>query len=123
MSETDEYVLDAIKNWVWSGFYSPVEVDAMIDDILEGDADEPTVRAAVAPEFEKKTAAEAWWPDTTDCDRLDQAFERLKSWSFSCSTLSVDRAHTHCCARDRAAPESRLAHIILCCFTLRLAAE
>lgn len=38
MNETDEYILNAIKNWVWSGFYSPHEVDAMIDDILEGEA-------------------------------------------------------------------------------------
>ena len=79
MSETDEYILNAIENWVWSGFYSPDEVDAMIDDILEDDADETMLRAAVAPEFDKKAAAEASWPDTTDCDRLDQAFEELNS--------------------------------------------
>jgi hypothetical protein len=51
----------------------------MIDDILEDDADEAMLRAAVAPEFEKKAAAEASWPETTDCDRLDQAFEELNS--------------------------------------------
>jgi hypothetical protein len=79
MSETDEYVLKAIKNWVWSGFYSPDEADAMIDDVLEDDADEAMLRAAVAPEFDKKAASEASWPDTTDCDRLDQAFEELNS--------------------------------------------
>jgi Domain of unknown function (DUF6891) len=79
MSETDEYILNAIKNWVWSGFYSPDEVDAMIDDILEDDADEAMLRGALAPEFDKKAAAEASWPDTTDCDRLDQAFEELNS--------------------------------------------
>ena len=79
MSETDEYILNAIKTWVWSGFYDPDEVDSMIDDILEDDADEAMLRAAVAPEFAKKTAAEASWPKTTDCDRLDQAFEKLNS--------------------------------------------
>jgi hypothetical protein len=79
MSETDKYILDAIKNWVWSGFYSPDEVDAMIDDILEDDADEAMLRAAVPPEFDKKAAAEASWPNTTDCDRLDQAFEELNA--------------------------------------------
>ena len=60
MSETDEYILNAIKNWVWSGFYSPDEVDSMIDDILEDDADEAMLRAAVALEFEKKAAAETF---------------------------------------------------------------
>ena len=79
MNETDEYILNAIKTWVWSGFYDPDEVDAMIDDILEDDADEAMLRGAVAPEFAKKTAAEASWPNTTDCDRLDQAFAKLNS--------------------------------------------
>lgn len=79
MNKTDEYILNTIKSWVWSGFYSPNKVDAMIDDILEEGADEAMLREVVAPEFEKKAAAEASWPDTTDCDRLDQAFERLNS--------------------------------------------
>jgi hypothetical protein len=79
MSETDEYILNEIKKWIWSGFYSPDEVDEMIDDILEDDADEAMLRATVAPEFDKKAAAETSWPDTTDCDRLDQAFEEPNS--------------------------------------------
>jgi hypothetical protein len=79
MSGTDEYILDAIRTWVWSGFYSPSRVNEMIDDILEDDADEALLRAAVHPEFVKKAAAEATWPRTTDCDRLDEAFEELNS--------------------------------------------
>lgn len=79
MNETDESILNAIESWVWSGFYSPNEIDAMIDDNLEDDADEEMLRAAVALEFDKKAAAEGSWPDTTDCDRLDQAFEELHS--------------------------------------------
>ena len=79
MSKTDEYILNAIKTWVWSGFYSPDQVDAMIDDILEDGADEIMLRRAVAPEFDKKAALEASWPNTTDCDRLDQAFKALNS--------------------------------------------
>ena len=77
MSDTDNYILERIRIWVWSGFYSPDEVDQGIDDILEEDADEAMLRAAVAPEFAKKAAAEASWPNTTDCDRLDQAFDEL----------------------------------------------
>jgi hypothetical protein len=77
MTDTDNYILERIHIWVWSGFYSPAEVDERIDDILGEDADEAMLRAAVGPEFAKKTAAEASWPKTTDCDRLDQAFLEL----------------------------------------------
>jgi len=79
MNDTDQYILDSIRTWVWSGFYSPAEVDQNIDDILEPDADEAMLRAAVLPEFEKKAAAEASWPEQTDCDRLDDAFEELNA--------------------------------------------
>src|SRR5437763_809008 len=77
VNDTTSYTLDAIKTWVWSGFYSPAEVQEMIEDILEDDADEALLRAAVEPEFEKKAAAEKSWPAITDCDRLDRAFEEL----------------------------------------------
>jgi hypothetical protein len=40
MSETDAYILNAIREWFWCGFYSPTDVDEMINDILEDDADE-----------------------------------------------------------------------------------
>ena len=43
------------------------------------DADEAMLHAAVAPEFDRKAAEEASWPNTTDCDRLDQAFEELNA--------------------------------------------
>src|SRR5947208_586733 len=79
MSEADEYILNAIKTWVWSGFYSPRDVDQMIGDILEDDADETSLRAAVRPEFAKKAAAQASWPRRTDCDRLGEAFTELNS--------------------------------------------
>ncbi len=79
MNDTDKYILSAIRTWVWSGFYGPDEVDQMIDDMLEERADEAFLRSAVASEFEKKAAAERAWPDETDCDRLDRAFETLNS--------------------------------------------
>ena len=77
MNDTTRYVLDAIRSHVWSGFDSPADVDRVIDDLLEGDADEALLRAAVGPEFARKQAAEATWPPTTDCDRLDAAFTTL----------------------------------------------
>lgn len=79
MNDTDKYILDAIKTWVWSGFYDQDRVQEMIGDILEDDADETFLRSAVAPEFEKKAAAEAMWPPETDCDRLDRAFAELNA--------------------------------------------
>ena len=84
MTKTDRYILDAIRKWVWSGFYSPDEVNGMIDDILEADADEQMLRAAVAPEFARKTEAEKGWPAVTDCDRLDAAFDALASRGVLC---------------------------------------
>jgi hypothetical protein len=79
MNQSDHYILDSIKAWVWSGFYSPSEVDEMIGEILEPDANEAMLREAAVQEFDKKAAAESSWPATTDCDRLDQAFAEVNS--------------------------------------------
>jgi len=77
VSDVNQYILDAIKTHVWSGFYTPDDVYQMIEDILEEGADEEMLKAAVTPEFLKKEKAEATWPETTDCDRLDDAFAAL----------------------------------------------
>ena len=79
VNDATRYILDAIKSHVWSGFDSPADVDRLIDDLLEGGADEAFLRAAVGPEFARKQAAEATWPPTTDCDRFDAAFEALNA--------------------------------------------
>lgn len=81
MDDANRYILDSIKHWVWSGFYSEDEVQERIDDILEeeDEADEDLVRGSVAREFAAKAAAEATWPDQTDCDRLDGAFTTLNN--------------------------------------------
>ncbi|MCA8985676.1 MAG: hypothetical protein KDA76_18305 [Planctomycetaceae bacterium] len=77
MNDTDKYILDTIRTYVWSDFYDASDVLQVIDDILEDKADEAMLRSAVAPEFEKKAIAEASWPNETDCDRLDRAFDQL----------------------------------------------
>ncbi len=82
--EVNAHILNAIRLWVWSGFYTPEEVDQMIDDLLEEGADEDKLRAAVAPEFAKKAEAEKTWPVTTDCDRLDAAFKHLAARGILC---------------------------------------
>ncbi|KHD06725.1 hypothetical protein PN36_11055 [Candidatus Thiomargarita nelsonii] len=75
MNQTEEYVFDAIKTWVWSGFYSLDEVYENIEDILEEDCDENMSLAS--EEYQKKLEDEKSWPDVTDCDRLNSVFEEL----------------------------------------------
>ncbi len=84
LSETDKYILGAIHKWAWSGFYSPEEVDQMIDDILEEDANEQMLREAVLPEFAKKQEAENDWPKITDCERLNAVFTALDKRGVLC---------------------------------------
>lgn len=83
-NEVDGYILDLIRVGVWSGFYTPEEVHGIIDDVLEEGATEEMLRAAVEPEFEKKSAAEKSWPAVTDCDRLTAAFDRLNARNVLC---------------------------------------
>jgi hypothetical protein len=79
MSDSSDYILNLIKTNVWSGYYSKDDVYQMIEDVLDEHADESLLRAAVVPEFRKKYQAEATWPTTTDCDRLDDAFAELNN--------------------------------------------
>ncbi|GAB5533775.1 MAG: hypothetical protein Rubg2KO_00240 [Rubricoccaceae bacterium] len=77
MNEDTHDLIERVRVAIWSGFETPAEVHELIDDLLDGDADEAVVRASVEPEFARKAAEEATWPEVTDCDRLDLAFERL----------------------------------------------
>lgn len=58
-SEVDEYILDAIRKWVWSGLYSVDDMNLMIDDIPEEGADEAMLRRSINSTFAEKLAAEA----------------------------------------------------------------
>ncbi len=84
LNETDRYILNAIRKWVWSGFYTADEIDFMIDDLLEDDAHEEFLRDAIAPELAKKSEAEKNWPAETDCERLDAAFVALETRNILC---------------------------------------
>jgi hypothetical protein len=84
LNKTDQYILGVIHEWVWSGFYSPEDVDLMIDDILDEDANEAMLRDTVALEFAKKKEAERTWPKVTDCDRLNAAFAALDKRGVLC---------------------------------------
>jgi len=77
MNETELYILDSIKQWVWSGYYLAEHVHDMLQDILEDGVDEDSMHQAIDAEFEKKAQAENTWEPVTDCDRLDGAFGKL----------------------------------------------
>ncbi len=78
MNETETYIAEQIRLRVWSGYDGPAEVQDMITDILEADADEDMLRARVAEEFQRKSEAESSWPAETDCDKLNAAFRALR---------------------------------------------
>lgn len=77
MNEEEKYLADQISTWVWSGFYNHEEVNASLDDVLEGDVDESMLRALIDEEFQRKALEEKSWPEITDCDRLDDVFDDL----------------------------------------------
>jgi len=76
VNDTEIYILESAKKWVWSGYYLPDEVHEMLDDILE-EVDEDAMRQAIDAEFARKAEEEKTWPSVTDCDRLDSAFIQL----------------------------------------------
>jgi hypothetical protein len=73
MNDIDRNLLEAIRVWVWSGFFDEEGVYEELESLIEEDTDEEWVLAQIAEEFEKKSKAEASWPVETDCDRLDRA--------------------------------------------------
>jgi hypothetical protein len=74
-----ETMLGLVDNWVWYGSHSVRELDEQIDADHEGDFDIEQVKAFAAERVSKKLATEAQWPQETDCDRLDRAFDRLEA--------------------------------------------
>ncbi|MEO0558127.1 MAG: hypothetical protein AAF170_08075 [Bacteroidota bacterium] len=82
MNQGTRELAERVRLAIWSGFYTPDEVLELIDNFSNAAADEAGIRAMVGPEFARKAAAEATWPEVTDCDRLDLAFERLDANGF-----------------------------------------
>ena len=77
MDDSNEYVANSIRMWVWSGFYTYEDMDEMVDDIIEEDCDVAALKALILPELQRKLDAELTWPPLTACDRLDSVFYRL----------------------------------------------
>ena len=71
-----------IRSLIWSGFYTPDDVFEIISEDLNDpyalSADDRTwIEETTERLAEQKTAEEANWPETTDWERLDEAFDRL----------------------------------------------
>jgi hypothetical protein len=88
-------MLEAVRCWVWYGSHSPAELDEQIGaDAEDGEPfDADRVKAFAADELARKRSAEAQWPDETDCDRLDRAFERLRAQRI-CALHFPDTGYT-----------------------------
>lgn len=74
--EYDESIEDDIRIRVWSGFYTLADVLSVIED-SETEGDRGRLADFARSEFRAKREAEATWPEITDCDRLDEAFDSL----------------------------------------------
>jgi len=78
--DNEAVALDAVHRYVWSGFYDTNEIVQIITESIfdRGEIDPKWLRAEIERAFQTKFAEEKSWPETTDCDRLDQAFETLE---------------------------------------------
>jgi len=78
--DNEDAVLNAIRLYVWSGFYGADKVVEIVDETIvqPGEIDQDWLRAKVKEAFGKKWAEEKTWPSVTDCDRLDRVFKRLR---------------------------------------------
>jgi hypothetical protein len=75
----DENTIEAIYDFVWSGFCEKtVILEIICEQYIDPDeTSESDVEKAIREEFARKKEAETHWPEITDCDKLDQAFEKL----------------------------------------------
>lgn len=77
MTDDQQYVADSIDNWLRAGFYTHDDIEQMVDDIIEEDADADELKSLIGPKLRAKLREERSWPGVTDCDRLDQVFYDL----------------------------------------------
>ncbi|MEZ5956638.1 MAG: hypothetical protein R3C27_05425 [Hyphomonadaceae bacterium] len=90
--ETDEDLrgdIDAtLKAMVRGGFAPRDEIWLVVDDICEQGDEPDTLRAYASAELEllwrEQRADEASWSGSTDCDRLDRAFDDLEDRGIIC---------------------------------------
>ena len=72
-------ILEQISVLVRSGFYTKADLTNLFCEEIypPGELDAHEVSAALDSEINRLTAEMASWPETTDCDRLDEIFESL----------------------------------------------
>lgn len=75
----DDQLREAITDWIAPGF---LEHDEVVDRVADWDLKAPIPRAQaeqlVDTAWQARLAEERAWPDVTDSDRLDAAFEELE---------------------------------------------
>jgi hypothetical protein len=80
LAELRAYVVREVR-----GGFTPADeiAESAVEVVLEEEADSVWLRAAadrqVAEALREQAEAETAWPDVTDCDRLDTAFDALES--------------------------------------------
>lgn len=87
MSSLSQYACDTLKNWVWSGFYRKAELYSSMQEMLDEEGeqvDAAELGALIDAALAAKHEQEAGWPATTDCERLEQAFQSLRLAGICC---------------------------------------
>jgi hypothetical protein len=79
VSNIDDHVAQSVKAWIWSGFYSRLEVREMAHELVEDESQVDATDFFINAEWSAKKKAERRWPSETDCDRLDKVWEALRS--------------------------------------------
>jgi hypothetical protein len=77
---------------VMSGYLLPSDVKGRIDELAFDARTGQALRDYAAAEFEALERAQRAWPDRTDCDRLDGAFDELNKQGI----CAVSNAGTRC---------------------------
>jgi hypothetical protein len=94
-NDTREMIHDRLSEELAAGFDSPEQIAEDIVLGLDKHDDPAAVRKEIArtlpPLLAARRREQASWPATTDCDRLDAAFEELNSMGI------MARHHWQCC--------------------------
>jgi hypothetical protein len=79
---------DLIKEHVAAGFDAPADivtwVVALYSDRFPPESLQPVVENMVTKTVARHLAAQSYWPEVTDCDRLDHAFAELEQNGILC---------------------------------------
>jgi hypothetical protein len=74
----DREVVEQISTLVRSGFFGRDDMlDIVCEDLFPGEVDPDEVLSVIDAESRKLAAEQSSWPAVTDCDRLDDVFEKL----------------------------------------------